>query len=93
MHFKIVISLLALTGLVACHTPELVLDPSLSAGAMPVKGRNGLQIGQVIRYGDYTTDKVRRGWTKGYDIPFILPEVEQQEFWQCELDSLANTST
>ncbi|MCB0534239.1 MAG: hypothetical protein H6574_23940 [Lewinellaceae bacterium] len=72
MHFKIVISLLALTGLVACHTPELVLDPSLSAGAMPVKGRNGLQIGQVIRYGDYTTDKVRRGWTKGYDIPFIL---------------------
>ncbi len=72
MHSKIVIALLALTGLVACHTPELVLDPSLTAGAMPVKGRNGLQIGQVIRYGDYTTDKVRRGWTKGYDIPFIL---------------------
>lgn len=39
---------------------------------MSVKGRNGLQIGQVIRYGDYTTDKVRRGWTKGFDLPFIV---------------------
>ncbi|MCW5920751.1 MAG: hypothetical protein KIS77_00260 [Saprospiraceae bacterium] len=67
-----IIALLALTSLIACRTPEIALDPALSAEAMPVKGRNGLQIGQVIRYGEYTTDKVRRGWTKGYDIPFFL---------------------
>lgn len=66
------IALVALTGLFACRTPEVAVDPHLNADAMPVKGRNGFQIGQVIRYGDYTTDKVRRGWTKGYDIPFLV---------------------
>ncbi|MBV6441054.1 MAG: hypothetical protein EPGJADBJ_02733 [Saprospiraceae bacterium] len=66
------VALLALTSLFACRTPEITLDPSLTAEAMSVKGRNGLQIGQVIRYGEYTTDKVRRGWTKGYDVPFIV---------------------
>jgi hypothetical protein len=66
------IALLALTSLFACRTAEVAIDPNLSAPAMTVKGRNGLQIGQVIRYGDYTTDKVRRGWTKGYDVPFIV---------------------
>ena len=67
-----IIALLVLTSLFSCSTPEIAVDPSLSAEAMAVKGRNGLQIGQVIRYGDYTTDKVRRGWTKGYDVPFII---------------------
>ncbi|MCB0535371.1 MAG: hypothetical protein KDD14_24400, partial [Saprospiraceae bacterium] len=70
----LVITLLALTGLFACRTADIVIDPALSANAvgMPVKGRNGWQIGQIIRYGEYTTDKVRRGWTKGYDVPFIV---------------------
>lgn len=67
-----IIALLALTGLFSCRTPEIAIDPTLTPYAMSVKGRNGLQIGQVIRYGDYTTDKVRRGWTKGYDVPFII---------------------
>lgn len=67
-----IIALLALTSLFACKTAEIPLDPAMKAEAMPVKGRNGWQIGQVIAYGDYTTDKVRRGWTKGYDIPFIV---------------------
>ena len=64
--------LLALTSLFSCRTPEIALDPSLNAKAMSVTGRNGFQIGQVIRYGEFSTDKVRRGWTKGYDIPFVL---------------------
>ncbi len=66
------IALLLLAALSACRTPEINLDPTLTAEAMPVKGRNGLQIGQVIRYGPYRTDKVRRGWTQGYNIPFLL---------------------
>ncbi len=68
----ILFSLLVLTSLFACKTAELNINPALKAPAMTVKGRNGLQIGQVIRYGEYTTDKVRRGWTKGYDLPFIV---------------------
>ena len=72
MKSRTIIALLALTSLFACRTPEIAIDPTLTADAMSVTGRNGLQIGQVIRYGEYTTDKVRRGWTKGYDIPFIV---------------------
>ena len=61
---------LAFAGITACSTPEVAIDPSLQAEAMPVKGRNGLQIGQVISYGHFETDKVRRGWTRSYDVPF-----------------------
>lgn len=69
---KIIFTVCALASLFACSVPEITVDPSLNATAMPVKGRNGFMIGQIIRYGDYTTDKVRRGWTKGYDVPFIV---------------------
>ncbi|MCC7506825.1 MAG: hypothetical protein IT259_16085 [Saprospiraceae bacterium] len=66
------IALLALTSLMACRTAQVAVNPRLDAKAMTVKGRNGLMIGQVIRYGDYRTEPVRRGWTKGYDIPFFV---------------------
>lgn len=56
----------------ACKPAEIATDTSLKADAMPVKGRQGLQIGQVIRYGDFKTSKVRRGWTTSYDIPFVV---------------------
>lgn len=65
-----VIFTLALLGLFACKPAQITTDPTMNAEAMPVKGRNGLQIGQVISYGEYRTSKVRRGWTKGYDYPF-----------------------
>jgi len=79
MKQPIIIALLALTSLFACRTAEISVDPALNAAAMPVKGRNGLQIGQVIRYGEYTTDKVRRGWTRGYDVPFLIRFQSAQE--------------
>jgi hypothetical protein len=63
---------LLLLGFVACKPAEVALSPDLKAKAMPVKGRNGFQIGQTIKFGQYTTGKVRRGWTHGYDIPFAL---------------------
>lgn len=56
----------------ACHTPEVVLSPDLRAQPMSVKGRQGWLFHQVIRFGDYTTGKVRRGWTRSYDIPFFV---------------------
>lgn len=55
-----------------CKPAEITINPSLEVEAMPVKGRNGLLIGQVISYGEYSTDKVRRGWTKSYDLPFFI---------------------
>ncbi len=64
--------LLLLAGFIACKPVELALDPMLKAEPLPVKGRQGLQIGQVIRYGEFKTDKVRRGWTGSYDVPFVL---------------------
>jgi hypothetical protein len=59
-------------GFISCKPAEVVLSPDLKAEAMVVKGRNGFQIGQTIKYGNYTTGKVRRGWTQGYDLPFTL---------------------
>jgi hypothetical protein len=56
----------------SCKPVEIAVDPSLNAQPMPVKGRQGLQIGQVIRYGDFKTDKVHRGWTRSYDVPFVV---------------------
>jgi hypothetical protein len=53
-------------------TPEVALDPSLTEPAMRVKGRNGFLIGQVIQYGEYRTEPVRRGWTQSYDVPFFV---------------------
>jgi hypothetical protein len=64
--------LFLLAGFIACKPVELALDPSLKAEPLPVKGRQGLQIGQVIRYGEFKTDKVRRGWTGSYDVPFVV---------------------
>ena len=64
--------LLVLILLSSCKTAQIPFNPDLNATAMPVKGRQGFQIGQVIRYGDYRTDKVQRGWTRSYDVPFIL---------------------
>jgi len=72
MKQNIFIVLFATLGLFACKPAEIVLSPDLNTQAMSVKGRNGLQIGQIIRYGEYRTDKVRRGWTGSYDVPFIL---------------------
>jgi hypothetical protein len=38
---------------------------------MDAKGRQGLQLNQVITFGECSTSKVKRGWTTGYDISFV----------------------
>ncbi|MFC1719798.1 hypothetical protein ACFL00_01490 [Pseudomonadota bacterium] len=37
-----------------------------------VKGRNGWKIKQRIRFGEVQAGPVKRGWTKGYDYPFLV---------------------
>lgn len=66
------LAILIFSGFMACKPAEVSLSPDLNAEAMTVKGRNGFQIGQTIKFGAYTTGKVRRGWTQGYDLPFTL---------------------
>lgn len=58
--------------IIRCKTPELGINPELKADAMAVKGRNGWLLKQTISYGDFKTDKVRRGWTRSYNFPFFL---------------------
>ncbi|MBN8677255.1 MAG: hypothetical protein J0M29_03465 [Chitinophagales bacterium] len=72
MKTKYFLGILTLVGFMACKPAEVSLSPDLTAEAMTVKGRNGFQIGQTIQFGQFTTGKVRRGWTQGYDLPFTL---------------------
>ena len=76
-----------------CKTPNLILSDDLKTdtSVMEAKGRQGWQFNQVIKFDKYTTSKIKRGWTKGYQIQFILrfEKAEQKlSFTQYTPDSL-----
>lgn len=54
----------------SCKTPNIAISEDLRANSeiMEVRGRQGLQFNQVIRYGTFNTDKVKRGWTKSQEL-------------------------
>ena len=58
----------------SCRTAETAVNNDLKSDTeiYSVKGRQGSQIGQVISFGDFKTSKVKRGWTFGYSIPFVV---------------------
>jgi hypothetical protein len=60
-------------ALSACST-AMQVDPALqsTADVLPVKGRQGWLINQKLSFGPYKSDRVQRGWTKSYDIPFVV---------------------
>ncbi len=60
--------------LVGCKSPNLLLSPELKSNTtvFDVKGRQGWQFNQVISYGDYSTSKIKRGWTTKVEIPFVV---------------------
>lgn len=64
--------ILILIVTLSCKTPQVQIDPALRAKPLSVKGTQGLMIGQVVRFGDFYTDKVKRGWVNQYDIPFFV---------------------
>lgn len=73
MRLTLVLSSLLLALSVGASAQKLILSPDLdSAVEMKAKGRQGWQINQVIRFGEYSTSKTRRGWTKSYAIGFTL---------------------
>lgn len=65
---------LAAVFVVACAVPQMRIDPGLAASSptLPVSGRNGWMVDQVLRFGPYRAGPVNRGWTKGYDYPFFV---------------------
>ena len=68
--------LIVLTAILlgSCATPNIVLDNRLAEKTtiMEAKGRQGWQIGQVIKFGDFETGKVKRSWITSYTLPFIV---------------------
>ena len=65
---------LALLLLCACSTPRMYVPDSLreSTSTFAVQGRDGWKINQTIRFGGFEAGPVKRGWTKGYDYPFLV---------------------
>lgn len=73
---------------------QIVISDDLKANCttMPVKGKQGLQLGQVIRFGGYTTSKVIRSWPGGFAIDFVVSfnkAKEKLSFKQYTPDSLS----
>lgn len=62
---------LVLTG---CASTGMQLAEPLHHAAQPhqVEGRSGWWIDQQLRFGGFTAGPVRRGWTRGYDYPFLV---------------------
>lgn len=60
--------------LAACTAPRMRVDPALeaAASAYPVYGRSGWLLDQRLHFGEFSAGPVSRGWTKGYDYPFII---------------------
>lgn len=54
----------------SCKTPNIAISEDLKANSavMEVKGRQGFQFNQVIRYGTFNTDKVKRGWANHEEL-------------------------
>lgn len=67
-----IILLCALSGLMACTTPQMLINEQLARQSIPmdVKGRQGWMLKQEISFGSYMSDRVQRGWTQthGWDL-------------------------
>jgi len=72
--FKWIFLLVAMLALTACTVPFMQIDPALSrsAEAMPVSGRQGWLINQQLSFGEFQSGPVKRSWTTGYNIPFVV---------------------
>lgn len=58
----------------ACTLPQPVMDAQFKEQAeyMQVSNRQGWRINQKLGIGPYKTSKVKRGWTRSYNIPFFV---------------------
>ncbi|WP_224996572.1 hypothetical protein [Cesiribacter sp. SM1] len=65
-------------GLAACTTPQMLVDQQLTEQSTPmqVSGRQGLLINQKISFGHYESEKVKRGWTRSYELDVFLAKLQ-----------------
>lgn len=59
----------------SCGTmSEANITPTLTnkTAAMPVKGMNWQAFNQKLSFGTFSTEKVKRGWTSSYSLPFFV---------------------
>lgn len=58
----------------ACTIPKMTLSNDLAANAdeYAVKGKQGWLVKQKLSFGDYVTEKVKRGWTSSYQTEFVV---------------------
>ncbi|WP_196894823.1 hypothetical protein [Aureivirga marina] len=58
----------------SCKTPNIVLSNDLKQETTihEVSGRQGWQFNQIIRFGEFKTSKIKRGWNLGYNFPFVV---------------------
>lgn len=71
---KITFALLIALSTLSCKDYNIKIDQDMRAEAqqLPVKGRQGNMLNQKVSFGEFRTDRVKRGWTSKYNIPFIL---------------------
>lgn len=77
----------------ACKDYQIALQPDLRENAqlMTVKGRQGNMINQKVSFGEFYTDRVARGWTFKYNIPFIVRfEGAQEKLSFTQYDAAGN---
>ena len=91
---RIFIATLLFSSVLACKTAEPVVNKDLAdeTEIYPVKGRQGSYIGQTLSFGGFKTNKVKRGWTFGYSIPFIAKfngSSEKLSFTQSDVNGRA----
>ncbi|MEQ9441436.1 MAG: hypothetical protein RIG62_20490 [Cyclobacteriaceae bacterium] len=69
-----------------CSSSMMIPDTLVSdAQTLAVAGRQGWLVNQKLSFGPYQSEKVKRGWTFSYDIPFLMHFQGAKEKLQFEL--------
>jgi len=82
MHrLKFLLLFTLVTSITACKMPALLFHGDLANNTtvMDAKGKQGWQFNQVIRFGEYKTSKLKRGWTKEFEWTFFLKFKKAQQ--------------
>jgi hypothetical protein len=85
---KPIFFLLVPAFLVSCTTAKLTVPNEFvsQATAYPVKGMNGWQVGQQLKFGQMTTSKVKRGWDFTASVQYSKFRLSPEEYLAKVLD-------
>jgi len=93
---KLLLLLLVVAGVATARPQGIVVSDDLKANAtiFEVKGKQGWQFNQVIKFGGFYTSKIKRSWPGGIDVGFVnrfRSAKEKLSFTQYTPDSLNST--